>query len=154
MLTPHPWKGIRPWERHSLVLLVAGLMYILIGVSYITVPLTDGRAETLHVALDWWNIEVWGGIFIFAGLLAVVSSRWPPVSETWGYTVLTGLSTGWGMFYLMADILDYASAAAFSGFLVWSLLGFMWWAISGLTNPASIEVVIVEGSEDGRDERS
>lgn len=157
MRTPHPWKGIRPWKRHSLVLLVAGLVYCLVGLAYMLVEPTPMRVVSLQIALDWWNFQVWGGIFIFSGLLTIVSSRWPPVSETWGYTVLTGLSTGWGCFYLAGYVFGDAPISNISGFLTWGLLGFLWWAISGLTNPTLVIVEHIkheeEDGEDGRDKR-
>lgn len=132
---PHPWKGIRPWKRHSLVLAVAGLVYILIGISYIIADLPESRAVALQIAIHWWSIPRWGIVFAMAGVLSILSSRWPPVSETWGYFVLTGLSAGWSAFYLTAVIFKDSPAANLSGTLSWGLIGFLWWAISGLVNP-------------------
>lgn len=135
MKSMHPFRGVRPFERHSLVLIVAGLVYIAIGWGYIHEPRTAGQALALQLALKWWPMFFWGVIFVLAGVLAIVSSRWPPVSETWGYIVLTGLSAGWGAFYLMGIWFGNSPEANYSGFLIWGLLGFMWWAISGLRNP-------------------
>lgn len=138
---PNRWKGIRPFKRHSLVLMVAGLVYILIGISYISTKPTHSRYVALKVALDWMSIDKWGYVFIIAGALAIISSRWPPISETWGYTVLTGLSTGWGSFYLVTVLFEHSPAQNLSGFLTWGIIGFMWWAISGLTNPHIMTVL-------------
>ena len=128
------WLGVRIWKRHSLVLLVAGLVYIMIGISYVLADPTPSRAASLKIALRWLELSHWGGIFILSGLLAILSSRWPPFSETWGYTVLTGLSAGWAGFYLVG-VLDGAPRQGLSGVLSWGLIAFMWWAISGLVNP-------------------
>lgn len=133
----HPWRGIRPWKRHSLVLAVAGLVYILIGVSYITTEPTKARTRALTFALDWWSIDAWGYVFIAAGALSIVSSRWPPISETWGYTVLTGLSAAWAAFYLVGILFGDSPVSNISGVLSWGIIAFMWWAISGLLNPGS-----------------
>jgi hypothetical protein len=143
-----------------LVLLVAGLVYVCVGLSYMFGDSPASREIALQIALHWWNFQIWGGIFTFSGLLTIVSSRWPPVSETWGYTVLTGLSVGWGCFYAAGVIFGNSPTGNLSGFLTWGLLGFLWWAISGLTNPT---VVVIhhppvplehEGSGNGYDERS
>lgn len=141
---PHPWRGIRPFERHSLVLLVAGVVYVFVGMGYMFTETTPARDKALQIALDWWSFDVWGSIFVFAGVLTIISSRWPPVSHTWGYMVLTGLSTGWGCFYATGAIFGDAPASNYYGFLTWSLLGFLWWAISGLTNPTVVVVEIPE----------
>lgn len=132
---PHPWRGIRPWKRHSLVLMVAGLVYIAIGYSLFVTEPTETRVQALHFALLWWDFQVWGIVFAVCGGLAILSSRWPPVSETWGYTALTGLSAGWAGFYLMGILLYTSPWQNISGVLSWGLVAFMWWAISGLVNP-------------------
>lgn len=128
--------ALRPWQRHSLVLAVAGTVYVLVGVSYIVSRPTPSREASLGIAISWWPLPVWGAIWVVVGLLAILSSRWPPASETWGYTTMTGLSAGWSSFYLFGIVLDGAPAQGFSGVLVWGLVAFMWWAISGLVNPS------------------
>lgn len=135
--------GVRPWMRHSLVLMVAGIVYTTIGVSYILAEPNPSRERSLVVALDKLPFEAWGGIFIFCGALAVLSSRWPPVAETWGYMVLTGLSAGWSATYATGVIFKHTGWTNMSGALLWGLMGFMWWAVSGLVNPGQA-IVIVE----------
>jgi hypothetical protein len=127
--------GIRPWQRHSLVLMVSGLAYAATGLSYIITEPTVGRQQALIVALDRAPIQFWGGVFIICGILSMISSRWPPFTETWGYMVLTGLSAGWSATYTTGVLFENSPDANLSGGLVWGLLAFMWWAISGLLNP-------------------
>lgn len=127
--------GIRPWKRHSLVLLVAGTVYVFTGVAYTLAEITPEREIALVIALRWAPIDVWGFVWILSGLLAILSSRWPPVAETWGYMVLTGLSAGWGATYAMGVIFTESPTTNLSSAIVWSLVAFMWWAISGLVNP-------------------
>lgn len=131
----HPWRGIRPWKRHSLVLFIAGLVYILIGFSYMAVEPGPGRRAALQFALDWWPLNVWGFIFVLAGIMSIISSRWPPISETWGYTVLTGLSAAWSSFYGFGVIFGDAPTSNLSAMLTWGVIAFLWWAVSGLVNP-------------------
>lgn len=135
------WLGVRIWKRHSLVLLVAGLVYIMIGIAYLVTDSTPSRTESLKVALHWMSLGGWGWVFILSGLLAILSSRWPPFSETWGYTVLTGLSAGWAAVYLVG-VIGGAPAQGLSGAMSWGLLAFMWWAISGLINPEDGNAVL------------
>lgn len=126
--------GLRDWQRHSLVLAVAGTVYVLIGASYILAPAEGSRASALRVAQAWLPFWAWGCVWIVVGLLAILSSRWPPASETWGYTTMTALATAWAAFYAAGIVLGAPTQGA-SGVLVWSLVAFMWWAISGLVNP-------------------
>lgn len=129
--------ALRPWQRHSLVLAVAGTVYVLVGISYIVSVPTASRESSLAVAISWWSLPAWGCIWIVVGCLAILSSRWPPASETWGYTTMTGLAAGWAGFYLVG-IIGGAPMQGVSGVLVWGLVAFMWWAISGLVNPGAV----------------
>jgi hypothetical protein len=147
------YVGVRPWMRHSLVLMVAGMVYALIGMSYILAEPTHARQVALQVALDNAPIQFWGFVFIAAGLLSIISSRWPPVAETWGYMVLTGLSAGWSATYFLGVVLMDSPTTNLSGSLSWGLLGFMWWAVSGLVNPGQA-VLVVEHWEDEENGRS
>jgi hypothetical protein len=141
------WFHLRPWKRHSLVLLVTGLVYVFIGIAYITTGPRQSRTVALQIALDWWSLDVWGGVFILSGLLAILSSRWPPFSETWGYFVLTGLSAGWSGFYATGVIFGDSPTSNLNGALSWGLIAFLWWAISGLTNPTTVILEHVSPSQ-------
>ncbi|MBA2952103.1 hypothetical protein GON03_18990 [Nocardioides sp. MAH-18] len=127
---------LRPWQRHSLVLAVAGAVYVCIGLSYIFSEATPSREASLQLAISWMPLPAWGGVWILVGLLAILSSRWPPASETWGYTTMTGLSAGWAAFYAVGIIMG-APHQGISGVLAWGLVAFLWWAISGLVNPGA-----------------
>lgn len=118
--------------------MVAGFVYVIIGISYITAEATPSRTLALKYALDRFPMEVWGVLFVLAGLMAIVSSRWPPISKTWGYIVLTSLSVIWALFYLAGVIFNDASNSLVSGVGLWGLNGFLWWAISGLVNPEDV----------------
>lgn len=132
------WRGVRPHTRHSIVLSVAGLVYIGTGLLYIYTEPNAARVQALKVALHMMPMQGWGVVFIIAGLLALVSSRWPPASETWGYTSMTGLSAGWAGVYLSGIAVGGAPSQNLTGALVWGLVAFLWWAVSGLVNPATI----------------
>ena len=137
----HPWRGLRPWKRHSLVLMVAGLVYIGIGCSYIFGDSSSSRAISLEIALRWFSLHQWGVVFILAGTLSIVSSRWPPISKTWGYMVLTGLSVQWAGWYAAGILVGDAPSGNMSAVATWGLIGFMWWAISGLRNPDDVSIL-------------
>lgn len=131
----HPWRGMRTFERHGLVLFVAGFIYVLIGLAYLNAEPTPARQESLHYALNILSYNHWGYVFILIGCLAIISSRWPPASETWGYIALTGQSVAWAGFYVSSILFADAPWSGITGALLWGVLGFMWWAVSGLVNP-------------------
>lgn len=139
MIPKHKYYGIRPWTRHGLVLMIAGLAYVGIGITYAFGKPGPSRTAALDIALRWMSLESWGFIFMLVGVLAVLSSRWPPFSRTWGYTVLTGMAAAWSAFYTAGILLSDSRASHLSGAFVWGLLAFMWWAISGLLNPDKTE---------------
>ena len=134
---PHDyeWAHLRPFQRHSLVLGVAGGVYIAVGLVYILTAPTDGRLSGLRLAVSIAPMDAWGVLWIVVGQLALISARWPPASRTWGYTVLTGLAACWSSMYLLGAFLLGAPGSGISGALVWALVAFLWWAIAGLVNP-------------------
>lgn len=145
----HFW-GFRPFKRHSLVLMVAGVFYACTGVVLIFGEPTENRMISLSVALSFFPLEFWGGVFVMVGLLAFISSRWPPVADTWGYMVLSALSAGWSATYAAGVIFEHSPVDNLTGTLMWGLLAFLWWAISGFVNPDKTIVVVIndEGTTD------
>lgn len=129
------WWGLRPWKRHSTALLVVGVLYIFIGYQYIVTPANPVRTRALFAVLQVAPISVWGSMFIFAGVLALVSTRWPPLTETWGYVVVTGLSTGWAATYLTGIWFFQSPVQNYSQVFLWGTLGFMWMVFAGFPNP-------------------
>ena len=142
VLHPQDYRwGLRPWRRHSLVVLVAGCVYIGIGITYFFAAPAESRQVSLALALWLMPLKGWGIAWALVGVLAVISSRWPPASETWGYSALAGLSSLWSAFYALGVLaglipgLDGAPWQSLSGAFVWALVAFLWWAIAGLWSP-------------------
>lgn len=134
-LHPHDYKwGLRPWRRHSLVVLVAGCVYISVGITYTLSAPVPSRESALAPVLAIMPLQAWGAVWVAVGTLAIISSRWPPASETWGYSTLAGLSAGWGAAYLFG-VLSGAANQSLTGAMVWGMMAFLWWAIAGLWNP-------------------
>lgn len=130
------WFTFRPWRRHSLVLMVGGCIYILIGISLLGIDELSARQATAWtIGLKLMGIEQFALLHVLAGLLACVSSTWPDFSDKWGYSVLTGLASGWSAVYILGFLMADAPVGNIYAGLVWGLMAFLWWAISGLTNP-------------------
>jgi hypothetical protein len=126
------WFSFRPWERHSLVLMVGGFVYIFVGLAFINAThLTATRELSMAVALRHAPLSTWGFIFAASGVLAIVSAKWPGFSDRWGYMILTGLSSGWAGMYLFNYIFYFTDKTTLTYGLLWGLMAFLWWAISG-----------------------
>lgn len=140
MMAPR-WWGLRSWNRHSTILLVVGFLFVLIGLSYAFSKPSQNRETALAALLQVAPLNFWGWIFVATGLLSMISTRWPPLSETWGYTALTGLCSGWSAAYLTGIIFFNSPWASLTQVILWGVLAFLWWAISGLPNPEKMVVI-------------
>lgn len=126
----------RPWTRHSLVLAVAGLVYIGVGISINYYIVNGPRYNALIIARNIMPLDYWSILWIVIGFSILIASRWPPYfPDTWGYVILTGFSAGWGGFYGVGMFYVDVPLSNLSTALVWWLAAFLWWVISGLLNP-------------------
>ena len=127
---------LRPWSRHSSVLAGAGIVYIAYGASMSTLSSSGTRRDGLVLALNIMPLSGWGLVWITVGLLTLASTRWPPQSETWGYAALSGLAALWGALYLLGiPFRDGEWTASVPSVLMFFLVAFLWWGISGLMDP-------------------
>lgn len=141
------WLTFRPWQRHSLVLMISGFCYIMLGASYwFNYDMTQARQLALNVALGIMSIEAWSLLFMVTGVFACISSRWPTFSSNWGYMALTGMASAWSALYLLGFLFGPAPRSSINYSLIWALLAFMWWAISGLVNPERILLEVENGA--------
>lgn len=131
----YEWRRLRPWQKHSEVLAVAGNVYLGIGISYLVHPASDTRRAALGVIFDLLPPLGWGCIWATVGVLALASTRWPPASKTWGYTALTGLAALWAAAYAVGVMFDGAPIVGLVGTLIYGLVAYLWYAIAGLSNP-------------------
>lgn len=140
--------GFRGWTRHSLILIFAGIMYIGIGIAFLNTPAIYAKDPSLKIALAWFSLDGWGWIYICCGSATMLSSLWPMGSEKWGYTVLSSLSSAWSVFYLFAVIfVKGVPKLVLIQSLLWGILAFLWWAISGLISPEAAKQVIPNGPD-------
>lgn len=138
MIADSQWWGIRKPSRHSVVLLIAGISYVALGISfrlYNLAAVPKRSLVNLTLALRWMPLKAWGLVFIFAGLLVILSSCWPRKKLLWGYVVLTGLSAVWSGFYFASVLVYRSTKNNMAGGITWALLSFLGLAISGLLNP-------------------
>lgn len=119
-------------SRHSLILVVAGLSFVALGWSIQQYQPGGYRYQALSVAREVMSLSSWGYVFIALGLLVTIVAHWPNIGRVWGYTILTGLSLAWSMFYFLGAFSAAHLGDNLSSGIVWGLQAFVWWAISGL----------------------
>lgn len=124
------WNHLKPWDRHGLILTVVGVVYIFIGILLATSETGNLNKSTVNILPDDWGY--FG--FTLVGAIVVISSRWPSKPRTFGYALLTGWTAATAGLYMLSGIIDELSGLVAQGF-VWSMVAFLWWAISGLTCP-------------------
>lgn len=127
------WLTLRPWQRHSLAVSTAGMIYIVIGILDIIAPT---NSDGVWMAERIMPLAAWGCVWITAGLAAITSARWPTWSDTWGYVALTSLAAAWSAIFLVSAI-RLQEPSVLGGTLAWGLVAFIWWVISGLRNPVT-----------------
>ncbi|QDH85266.1 hypothetical protein HWC49_gp35 [Gordonia phage Kenosha] len=128
------WYRTKPWDRHGLILVTAGVIYAAIGFMFTLQPATQLRSENLKLALSIMPYFGWGVGFIVVGLFTVVTSRWPLAPKSLGYSTLTGWTVAWAGFHIVGGTAADNTAYIASGFS-WAMVAFLWWAISGLVSP-------------------
>jgi hypothetical protein len=86
--------------RRGAFLLAFGTVWGLIGYGQISAPQPDQRG--LHLLLDRVPLEVWGWLWITAGLVAITSAFLPQGSDRYGFLALPVCVTPWIASYLAA----------------------------------------------------
>lgn len=137
----------RHWTRHSLVLIVAGLIYVGIGYAFIVSPGYVGKDPSLKSALRVFSLDGWGVVYICTGALAMISAFSPIGKKAWGYMILTGLSSAWAVLYAMSVIFGDAPGITLLSGLIWFLLAFIWWAVSGLLSPEHVKKMMLNAPD-------
>lgn len=121
-----------------MVLSLGGFIYIAVGAVYLGSDPLPSRTRSLELALNLLPLWAWGLLWIVAGIAGIISARWPPASEKWGYTVMASFAALWGAVYLLGVFLLNTPIQGLSGGGVWFLVAVLWWGISGLENPGRV----------------
>ena len=135
--------AVRPWTRHSSILVVASVVYILVGVNYINVDVNPTNNRNFGAAVAVFPLYIWGFMFVVVGASSIFSVFWPPVRKNWGYIALTGISALWAGVYAVTYITLDGPLLTMSSSILWALMAFFWWAVSGLVDAREIRARVV-----------
>ncbi|MDX3713361.1 hypothetical protein PV733_31360 [Streptomyces europaeiscabiei] len=124
--------------RRGAILLCYGAVWALYGYAQIASPPPDQRG--LQPLLELMPLDVWGGLWMAAGLLAVVAA-WLPQGMDWpAYPALQLVVLPWmGCYFatwLMGDFPRGWIAAA-----VWGLISVPVWVAAGWPEPPRVKRV-------------
>lgn len=128
-------------SRRSLVLLVFGILFVLIGFTYLgqAAEITRSPAAALsyraHLAL--FDLDVWAWLFIAtgaAGILGGLTMRHPL-----GFTALMVMATWWGAEFVGSWIVTGYGRAVL-GALVWIALSAALLIIVGWPDPTEVRI--------------
>lgn len=122
-------------SRRDAFLAVFGVVYVLLGYSFLSVP--DEYKPTLHrslrLALDLAPIEAYGWAWVAAGAVALVSAAWRRVDAA-GFAVATLVPVVWSGAYWAAWIQDGIPRAWVSG-VMFAALGVAVSLVAGMYDP-------------------
>jgi hypothetical protein len=90
----------RQLGRRGAFLIAFGTVWGLIGYGQISAPPPDQRG--LHLLLDRVPLNVWGWLWITAGVVAIVSAWLPQGSDRFGFLALSLIVLPWVISYLVA----------------------------------------------------
>lgn len=129
-------------SRRSLVLLVFGTLFVLIGISYLdqadqlTSSPAAAQAYTAHLAL--FDLKVWALLFIGTGAAGIFGGL--RMRHEVGYTALMVMATWWGAEFVGSAIVT-GTGRPVLGALVWIGLSAALLIIVGWPDPAEIRIV-------------
>lgn len=130
-----PWWGFRRFTPKSLVLVLLGIIYLVIGVGAVVEPhWTPAQQEALFLLSDLAPRPFWGAVSMAAGSCSLLSSLWPTWNDSWGFAALGGLSMWWACAYGLG-FATTGSPIGFTGMLTWLAMCILLWAISRLQDP-------------------
>lgn len=117
----------------------ASLVYIGYGAGLVFMEPAEGKLVALRDLFMIAPPLVWGVLFALVGFFALLSTRWPRGHANWGYVVMCGWAAFWAGAYGIPLLFFGAQwDLSIPGALVWSMIAYLWWGISGLISPEMI----------------
>lgn len=90
----------RALGRRGAILLSYGTVWSLYGFAQITSPQPDQRG--LNLAVQMLPLDVWGGLWITTGLLALAAAFMPQGADWFGFVGLVLIVLPWTLAYLVS----------------------------------------------------
>jgi len=129
-------------SRRSLVLLVFGVLYVLIGFTYLgqaaEITASPAAALSYRAHLQLMPLDVWAWLFLGAGAAGIVGGL--TMRHPLGYGALMVMATWWGAEFIGSAIVT-GYGRAILGALVWIALSAALLIIAGWPDPTEVRIV-------------
>lgn len=88
--------------RRGVFLILFGVVYLLLGYSYLGVTVTPVVRQALRLALNVAPLQVYAWAWVTAGAICVVSGLVSPARKPIGFTTAVLMPTLWAVVYMAA----------------------------------------------------
>lgn len=130
--------------RRGAFLILFGVVYLLLGFSYATTPVTPVMRTTLKLALNVAPLWVYGLMWLAAGTVAVISGAFlSPVRDAAGFVCAVIAPTLWAAVYLAAWV-DHDAPRMWVAAALYAAVAGAVSVVSGMANPAVLDKVVEE----------
>lgn len=126
--------------RRGALLLTLGLIYVILGLSMVTVPSWDRGTHDTYSFPIWLtngSLAFWGGVWITVGTMAMVSAFWKIGRDAWGFGILASFTLMWATFGFLSSLIHESDRG-------W-VVGSIWAAFAAV-------ILICSGMRGARDE--
>lgn len=106
--------------------------YLALGVSYVFIPSSPGRAHDMSWLIEFVPLNVIGVIWAVAGLVGVWGATRPRPKDEWSFIALTLAPTIWGFLYIVAVVVGTNPYGWITSVLYWCIAGAVM-VVSGMT---------------------
>lgn len=129
---------LKPFGVRGLVLSTLGVLWVLIGVSGLTVGLSPLSVLTIDYMLDelfFLNTVTVSAAWIATGIMGIITSRWPPYQDSWGFFFLAPMPMFWALLHLVGAIF-HGPILGVLVTVVYAVMCVLLWGISKLEDPS------------------
>jgi hypothetical protein len=125
---------IRINGRRGAFLLLFGIAFMLLGLSFITSPPDALIRQTMRWMPDWSPIWFCGLLWLGAGLFGVVFAFTRIPTDRFGFMAMSAVCVGWAVAHCIAQAVGTNDRAWVSA-VIFSIMGGAILVVSGMPNP-------------------
>lgn len=128
--------------RRGAFLILFGVIYLLLGFSYVATPETPAVRVALKLALRVAPLWAYGLMWLVAGAVAVISGVFlSPARDATGFMCAVIAPTLWAFVYLAAWV-DHDTSRAWVSAAVFAAIGGAVSVVSGMANPVVVDTMV------------
>lgn len=128
-------------SRRSRVLILMGVVFVVTGISYLTLDYPIALAENyppLQAHMRLFGLTVWAWIFIASGATAILAGFIQ--RHTLGFVALMSLSSCWSLLYFVSWAMNGYWRAVTQGSALWLLVAALLAALADWPDPIRLTI--------------